>query len=75
MCVCVCALCRSVSDTKELVYPGSPLSTLGTFLSLLWTYLDGRDTKTFLGRFVLFLSSMYREVCVLRLPCLLVYWY
>lgn len=55
---------RSVSTTEKLVYPGSPQSTLGTFLTLLWAYLDARDVKVFIGRFVMFLSSLYREVCV-----------
>lgn len=54
---------RSISSTEKLVYPGSPQSTLGTFLTLLWAYLDPKDVKNFIGRFVMFLSSLYREVC------------
>lgn len=37
-------------------------STLGTFLSLLWTFLEVESMRRFLDRLVDFLSSMYREV-------------
>lgn len=57
----MCVL-RSVSTANQPLYPGATNSTLGAFLQLLWTFLDTRETKAFLSRFVMFLSSMYREV-------------
>lgn len=56
----MCVL-RSDSDRSETIYPGSPKSTLGTFLSLLWMYMDVKEMRRFVGEFVNFLSSMYRE--------------
>lgn len=53
---------RTNIDTNNIIYPGLPESTLGTFLSLFWTYLPTDVIKCFLNKFVLFLSSMYREV-------------
>lgn len=53
---------RSDIDSNQIIYPGIPESTLGTFLSLFWTYLQTDIMKTFLNKFVTFLSSMYREV-------------
>lgn len=53
---------RSDIDSNNVIYPGIPESTLGTFLSLFWTYLHTDIMKCFLNKFVTFLSSMYREV-------------
>lgn len=61
----ICVL-RSESDTDETIYPGSAKSTLGTFLTLLWAYMETKECRIFISKFVLFLSSMYREV---RLFC------
>ena len=55
-------LCRSDTDSNIVIYPGLPESTLGTFLTLLWAYLDPKDVRTFIRNFVSFLTSMYREV-------------
>lgn len=57
----ICVL-RSESDTNETIYPGSAKSTLGTFLTLCWAYMERNECRTFISKFVLFLSSMYREV-------------
>lgn len=61
---CVKGMCviRTNIDSNNIIYPGIPESTLGTFFSLLWTYLPTDVMKCFLNKFVLFLSSMYREV-------------
>lgn len=53
---------RSDSDSTDVIYPGQPQSTLGTFFTLLWTYLDQKDIKLFIRNFLNYLSSMYREV-------------
>lgn len=53
---------RTNIDSNNIIYPGIPESTLGTFLSLLWRYLPNDVMKCFLNKFVLYLSSMYREV-------------
>lgn len=53
---------RSEIDSNTVIYPGKLESTLGTFLSLFWIYLDTDTMKLFLNRFIQFLSSMYREV-------------
>lgn len=53
---------RSDIDSNNVIYPGIPVSTLGTFLSLFWTHLEPDVMKCFLNKFVTFLSSMYREV-------------
>lgn len=53
---------RSAIDSNTVIYPGMPESTLGTFLSLLWTFLEVESMRRFLDRLVDFLSSMYREV-------------
>lgn len=53
---------RTNIDSNSVIYPGYQESTLGTFLSLFWTYLQGDLMKCFLSKFAAFLSSMYREV-------------
>lgn len=53
---------RSDIDSNNVIYPGLPESTLGTFFSLFWTHLEPDIMKCFLNKFVTFLSSMYREV-------------
>lgn len=53
---------RTNIDSNNIIYPGLTESTLGTFLSLFWTYLQGDIMKCFLSKFAAFLSSMYREV-------------
>ncbi|XP_037034222.1 E3 ubiquitin-protein ligase RNF123 isoform X3 [Bradysia coprophila] len=55
----MCVL-RSDTDTNSVIYPGQPNSTLSTFLTLLWTYLND-SAKQFILKFVDFLSSLYRE--------------
>lgn len=55
---------RTNIDSNNIIYPGLTESTLGTFFSLLWTYLPSDVMKCFLSKFVIFLSSMYREVSV-----------
>lgn len=54
---------RTNIDSNNVIYPGMTESTLGTFLSLIWNF-QGDIMKCFLGKFVNFLSSMYREVSV-----------
>lgn len=51
---------RSDTDANSVIYPGQPNSTLSTFLTLLWTYLNDL-AKQFVLKFVDFLSSLYRE--------------
>lgn len=53
---------RTNIDSNSVIYPGLTESTLGTFLSLFWTYLPSDNMKCFLSKFAAFLSSMYREV-------------
>lgn len=53
---------RSDIDSNTVIYPGMPQSTLGTFLTLLWTFIEIDAMKCFSDRLVDFLSSMYREV-------------
>lgn len=53
---------RTNIDTNNIIHPGMPESTLGTFLSLFWTNLPNDTIKSFVKKFVAFLSSMYREV-------------
>lgn len=53
---------RSDIDSNDVIYPGIPASTLGTFMSLFWMHLEPEIMKCFLNKFVTFLSSMYREV-------------
>lgn len=60
---------RSDIDSNTVIYPGKPESTLGTFLSLFWNYLDIDVMKLFLNKFIQFLSSMYREVSILVPRC------
>lgn len=60
----ICVL-RSESDTDDTIYPGSAKSTLGTFLTLSWAYMESKECRLFLSKFVLFLSSMYREVSLI----------
>lgn len=57
---------RTNIDSNNVIYPGMPESTLGTFLSLLWNF-QGDIMKCFLSKFVKFLSSMYREVSYLNI--------
>lgn len=57
---------RTNIDSNIIIYPGLPESTLGTFLSLFWTYLPGNVMKCFLNKFVLHLSSIYREVSLMN---------
>uniref|UniRef100_A0A182JMG6 RING-type E3 ubiquitin transferase n=1 Tax=Anopheles atroparvus TaxID=41427 RepID=A0A182JMG6_ANOAO len=44
--------------------PGSPESTLGTFLTLLWTYLETDEMKLFLKKLLNFLANTYKETPV-----------
>lgn len=53
---------RTNIDTNNIIHPGMPESTLGTFLSLFWANLPHEVTQNFMRKFVAFLSSMYREV-------------
>lgn len=52
---------RTNIDTNNIIHPGMPESTLGTFLSLFWANLPNETMRSFLKRFVAFLSSTYRE--------------
>lgn len=64
---CIKGMCviRTNIDSNIIIYPGLPESTLGTFLSMFWTYLPANNMKCFLNKFVLHLSSMYREVSLM----------
>ncbi|KFB45879.1 AGAP009295-PA-like protein [Anopheles sinensis] len=44
--------------------PGAPESTLGTFLTLLWTYLELDEMKLFLKKLLNFLANTYKETPV-----------
>lgn len=52
---------RSNIDSNSVVYPGMKGSTLGTFLTLLWTFMNVEAVHCFLDKLVNLLSSMYRE--------------
>lgn len=56
---------RSEPKQNACIYPGQPESTLGTFLTLLWSNLELDDVKEFIGKIVKYMSSMYREVTLL----------
>ncbi|EAA15114.4 AGAP009295-PA, partial [Anopheles gambiae str. PEST] len=44
--------------------PGAPESTLGTFLTLLWTYLELEEMKLFLKKLLNYLANTYKETPV-----------
>uniref|UniRef100_A0A182Q7E1 RING-type E3 ubiquitin transferase n=1 Tax=Anopheles farauti TaxID=69004 RepID=A0A182Q7E1_9DIPT len=44
--------------------PGAPESTLGTFLTLLWTYLEQEEMKLFLKKLLNYLANTYKETPV-----------
>lgn len=45
-----------------MITPGEPGSTLGSFLTLLWTYMEQENMREFLRKLVNYLSSFYKEV-------------
>lgn len=52
---------RSEADNDNVIHPGSEKSTLGTFLTLLWNYMDEDDMSRFLRKVLSFLASIYKE--------------
>lgn len=52
---------RSEADKDTVIHPGSADSTLGEFLTLLWTYMETEEMKIFLKKFINYLSSIYKE--------------
>lgn len=54
--------CMQDMCAREQSNPSAAGSTLNVFLSLLWLYWDGRDTKMFISHFVLFLCKRFRMV-------------
>ncbi|XP_055546728.1 E3 ubiquitin-protein ligase RNF123 [Wyeomyia smithii] len=59
----MCVL-RSNSKNNPPTQPGSPESTLGTFLTLLWAYLEPEEMKLFLKKLLNFLANTYKETPV-----------
>ncbi|XP_065083539.1 E3 ubiquitin-protein ligase RNF123 isoform X2 [Ochlerotatus camptorhynchus] len=59
----MCVL-RSNTKNESPIQPGSPESTLGTFLTLLWTYLEPEEMKLFLKKLLNFLANTYKETPV-----------
>lgn len=59
----MCVL-RSNTNNESPIQPGSPESTLGTFLTLLWTYLEPEEIKLFLKKLLNFLANTYKETPV-----------
>ncbi|XP_062548443.1 E3 ubiquitin-protein ligase RNF123 [Armigeres subalbatus] len=59
----MCVL-RSNTKNESPIQPGSPESTLGTFLTLLWTYLELEEIKLFLKKLLNFLANTYKETPV-----------
>ncbi|XP_058453045.1 E3 ubiquitin-protein ligase RNF123 isoform X2 [Malaya genurostris] len=56
----MCVL-RSNTKNEPPTQPGFPESTLGTFLTLLWTYLEMEEMKLFLKKLLNFLANTYKE--------------
>lgn len=52
---------RGMCVTDSIVHPGQPDSTLGTFLSLLWTLMDERDVEALIVQLINFIGSCYKE--------------
>ncbi|KXJ75047.1 hypothetical protein RP20_CCG012419 [Aedes albopictus] len=59
----MCVL-RSNTNNESPIQPGSPESTLGMFLTLLWTYLEPEEIKLFLKKLLNFLANTYKETPV-----------
>ncbi|XP_058814876.1 E3 ubiquitin-protein ligase RNF123 [Topomyia yanbarensis] len=59
----MCVL-RSNTKNEPPTQPGFPESTLGTFLTLLWTYLELEEMKLFLKKLLNFLANTYKETPV-----------
>ncbi|CAD7092671.1 unnamed protein product [Hermetia illucens] len=56
----LCVL-RSEADKDAVILPGSPESTLGTLLTLLWVHLDDSEMKFILKTFLNMLQNMFRQ--------------
>uniref|UniRef100_A0A182PVH9 RING-type E3 ubiquitin transferase n=1 Tax=Anopheles epiroticus TaxID=199890 RepID=A0A182PVH9_9DIPT len=52
------------SKNEAPTQPGAPESTLGTFLTLLWTYLELEEMKLFLKKLLNYLANTYKETPV-----------
>lgn len=52
---------RSDASNNSIVHPGHPKSILGTFLTLLWTFMEDEDMKNFLLKLINFIGSCYKE--------------
>lgn len=52
---------RNDTSSDSIVHPGQPDSTLGTFLSLLWTLMDERDVEELIVQLINFIGSCYKE--------------
>ncbi|GAB0094919.1 E3 ubiquitin-protein ligase RNF123 [Sergentomyia squamirostris] len=52
---------RSDSSQNAVIHPGLPDSTLGTFLTLLWTYMEPEEIKALHTKLINLLSSTYKE--------------
>ncbi|XP_035776187.1 E3 ubiquitin-protein ligase RNF123-like [Anopheles albimanus] len=61
----LCVLRSNAGGRNEApTQPGAPESTLGTFLNLLWTYLEPEEMKLFLKKLLNFLANTYKETPV-----------
>ncbi|XP_053673835.1 E3 ubiquitin-protein ligase RNF123 [Anopheles nili] len=61
----LCVLRSNTGGKNEApTQPGSPESTLGTFFTLLWTYLEQDEMKLFLKKLLNYLANTYKETPV-----------
>lgn len=64
--------------SDSLIQPGEEDSTLGSFLTLLWTNMENDEMKLFLKLLLNYLLNTFKEVCfsifsLIRTKCLLLY--
>ncbi|XP_055613929.1 E3 ubiquitin-protein ligase RNF123 [Uranotaenia lowii] len=57
----MCVLRSNAKVNESPIQPGSLESTLGSFLTLLWTYLEPEEMKHFLKKLLNFLANTYKE--------------
>lgn len=55
---------RSDASSNTVIHPGQPESILGTFLGLLWTFMDEDEMREFIVRLINFIGSCYKETPV-----------
>lgn len=49
--------------SDSLIQPGEEDSTLGSFLTLLWTNMENDEMKLFLKLLLNYLLNTFKEVC------------